>query len=159
MRLRESTIAGLCFFLAGVALFVPLPAYGAEYEGIDNDRVSWSCGVPITNLSPPPVDLDEVRADLAAQDLASGTAGAGTNAGTAAAIDENGTTDNTDNRVSSRHPQCAGLARTQLVLGLLSLAAGIWRGRRWWKENEDARAERKFKRLHESAGKPSARLF
>ncbi len=158
MRLRDSTVAGLCLFLMGLAWLVPLPVYdapefegidyaGINYEGIDNDLVNWSCGIPITNLAPPPVDLDEVRADLAALEDPDRERPSGLTAGE-------------QEKVESRHPQCAGLARTQLVLGLLCAAAGIWRGRRWWVDGADYRAERKFKRLHEGAsGRPPSKLL
>ncbi|HCB34245.1 MAG TPA: hypothetical protein DEP66_05335 [Acidimicrobiaceae bacterium] len=130
MHLRESTVAGMCLFLTALVWFSPLSFFATVYEGIDNDRVAWSCGIPVFSLSPADVDLDQVRAELAA--------------------------DETDGIVESRHPQCRGLARTQLVLGLLSFAAAVWRGRRWWVSTADRRAERKFTRLHGSFGSASA---
>ncbi len=132
----------------GLAWLVTFPAYEAiEYEGIDNDRVSWSCGIPITNLAPPPVDLDEVRVDLIALDDPDRER-------------PSGLADGQQEKVESQHPQCAGLARTQLVLGIFCAVAGIWRGRRWWVNSAGERAERKFKRLHERAsGKPPSKLF
>ena len=147
MGLKDSTVAGLCLILMLMALLLPLPAYTIEYEGIDNDLVFWSCGTPLISLAPAAVDLDEVRAELLRAELQD-QASTGPDS-----------TDNTEqSKIESRHPQCAGLARTQVVFGLLSGVAGIWRGRRWWVNSADARAEKKFKRLHEQAGKPGSRF-
>lgn len=146
MRLSDSVVAFLCLFLTVLMWFLALPLFTTVYAGIDNDRVDWYCDRPITNLSPPPVDLDEVRSELAALDAAG------------AAADETVSTDKLA-KVESLHPQCVGLVRTQVGLGLISALLGLWRARRWWIDTADARAERKFKRLHEQAGKPPSRLF
>ena len=40
----------------------------------------------------------------------------------------------------------------------MAIIAGIWKARAWWREGEDARAEKKFKKLHDSAGKSRGML-
>ena len=130
--LRDRTVAFLCLVLTVLIWSTPITFFDTEFEGVDNDRMAWSCPRPIMSPVPAAVDLDVVRAELAA-----------TPAGT----------------VKSEHPQCRMLNGTQLVLGFLSLAGAIWKGRVWWLSTADARAEKKFKRLHaNTSGKPKGML-
>ncbi|MDG2112004.1 MAG: hypothetical protein P8N02_05255 [Actinomycetota bacterium] len=121
MNLRSSTVAGICFFLGGLMFFLPIALFDIEYDGIDNDLMTWECDPPITDVSPPDVDLDGIRAQLA--ELPEGE------------------------KLTSNHPECRKLARAQIVLGLIAIAAGIWKTRAWWCETADERAEKKFKKL------------
>ena len=143
MGLRDTTVAFLCAFLGLMMLLMPLPVFGGPYEGIQEGRVDWTCSMPLLSLAPPDVDVDEVRD---AVDEAVATARA------------------TGQRYAapqSPHPLCGSLARTQAVLALLAFAAAFWRGRRWWRSTADARAEKRFKTLHESVESPQGgpRLF
>jgi len=130
--LRDRTIAFICLLLTALVWTTPITLFDTEFEGVDNDRMEWSCPRPILSPSPAAVDLDALRVELI--DSASGT-------------------------IKSQHPQCRLLNGTQLVLGLLSLAGALWKGRIWWLSTKDARAERKFARLHvETSGKPKGML-
>ena len=121
--LRDRTVAFLCLALTAIIWSTPITFFDTEFEGVDNDRMEWSCPRPILSPSPDVVDLDVVRAELA------------------------------------ETPQCRLLNGTQLVLGLLSLAGGLWKGRVWWLSTSDARAEKKFARLHaKTSGKPKGML-
>ena len=119
--LRDRTVAFICLFLTALVWSTPITLFNTEFEGVDNDRMEWSCPRPILSPSPDVVDLDALRVELL--DTAQGT-------------------------VKSEHPQCRLLNPTQLVLGLLSLAGAIWKGRIWWLSTADARAEKKLARLH-----------
>lgn len=136
MRLRDTTVVFLCVFLGVTALIMPMPVFGGPYEDIRAGEVDWTCAIPLASLAPPDVDLDELREAVSAAHVTARTTGTFYEPPT------------------SRHPLCGGLARTQVVLGLLALAGAAWRGRRWWRSSADARAEKRFKRLHESAGNP-----
>lgn len=136
MNLKNSTVAGICFFLAGLLFFLPIALFDIEYEGIDNDRMEWSCDSPIRNPNPGDVDLDDVRSQLG--EIASDAP--------------------EDVKVESKHPECRKLARAQLIMGVIAVLAGIWKTRHWWSEGQGARAEKKFKKLHQSAGKPRGML-
>ena len=127
VNLRTSTVAGICFFLAGLMFVLPIALFDIEYDGIDNDSMSWECDRPITSMNPPDVDLDAIRADL--QTLPEG------------------------DKIDSKHPECRKLARAQVVLGLIALLGGAWKAREWWRDGASEREEKKFKKLHESAGK------
>tara|TARA_Y100000590_G_scaffold462116_1_gene625385 strand:- start:3144 stop:3542 length:399 start_codon:yes stop_codon:yes gene_type:complete len=130
--LRDRTVAFLCLALTAIIWSTPITFFDTEFEGVDNERMEWSCPRPILSPSPDVVDLDVVRAELAET--------------------PNGT-------IQSEHPQCRLLNGTQLVLGLLSLAGGLWKGRVWWLSTSDARAEKKFARLHaKTSGKPKGML-
>jgi len=130
--LRDRTVAFICLFLTALVWSTPITLFNTEFEGVDNDRMEWSCPRPILSPSPDVVDLDALRVELL--DTAQGT-------------------------VKSEHPQCRLLNPTQLVLGLLSLAGAIWKGRIWWLSTADARAEKKFARLHaKTSGKPKGML-
>ena len=59
--------------------------------------------------------------------------------------------------VESQHPQCRVLNGTQLVLGLLSLAGGIWKGRLWWLSTVTL-GRKKFSSSCENLGKPKGML-
>ncbi len=143
MRLRDTTVVFLCAFLGVVALLVPMPVFGGPYEGIPDGEVEWTCAVPPLSLAPPDVDLDEVREAVADAHVTASTTGRPYIA------------------PASRHPLCGGLARTQVVLGLLALAGAFWRGRSWWRDTADTRAEKRFKRLHAGAENPKGgnRIF
>ncbi len=132
MALRDTTVVFLCALLGLLVLLVPLPVFDGPYEGLREGEVSWTCSMPLLSLAPPDVHLDDLRAAVA---------------------DAHATALATSQRYlapSSRHPLCGGLARTQVVLGLLAFAGAFWRARRWWKLTADARAEKRFQRLHES---------
>ena len=103
--LRDRTIAFICLLLTALVWTTPITLFDTEFEGVDNDRMEWSCPRPILSPSPAAVDLDALRVELI--DSASGT-------------------------IKSQHPQCRLLNGTQLVLGLLSLAGALWKGRIWW---------------------------
>lgn len=143
MRLRDTTVAFLCAFLGLMVLLMPLPVFGGSYEDLREGEVDWTCSMPLWSLAPPEVDLDEVRDAVA---------------------DAHATARTTGQRYAppeSRHPLCGGLARTQVVLALLAFAGAFWRGRRWWRSTAGARAEKRFKRLHESVNNPQGgpRIF
>ena len=97
--LRDRTVAFLCLVLTVLVWSTPITFFDTEFEGVDNDRMEWSCPRPIFSPLPASVDLDVVRAELAST---------------------------SESPVESQHPQCRVLNGTQLVLGLLSLAGGIW---------------------------------
>jgi len=139
MRLRDTTVVFLCAFLGMMVLFLPLPVLNGPYEDLRADDVQWTCSMPLLSLAPPDVDVDEVRAAVAvarAEELATG-----------------------QDYVppESQHPLCGGLARTQVGLALLAFAGAFWKGRRWWRSTADTRAEKRFKRLHESVENPDSR--
>ncbi len=139
MRLRDTTVVFLCAFLGMMVLFLPLPVLSGPYEDIQEGQVHWNCPVPLLSLAPPDVDIDAVRDavdDAIAANLATGQAYV---------------------PPESQHPLCGGLARTQVGLALLAFAAAFWRGRRWWRSTADIRAEKRFKRLHESVENPDSR--
>ena len=139
MRLRDTTVVFLCAFLGMMVLFLPLPVFGGPYEDLREGEVDWTCSVPLLSLAPPDVDLDDVRAAVA---------------------DARATALTTGQRYvppESKHPLCGGLARTQVVLALLAFAGALWRGRKWWRSTADSRAEKRFKRLHESVDSPQGR--
>ena len=139
MRLRDTTVVFLCAFLGLMVLIMPLPVFGGPYEDLREGEVDWTCSMPLLSLAPPDVDLGEVRDAVA---------------------DAHATARATGQRYvapQSQHPLCGGLARTQVVLALLAFAGAIWRGRRWWRTTADARAEKRFKRLHEGAENPQGR--
>ena len=130
--LRDRTVAFLCLVLTVLVWSTPITFFDTEFEGVDNDRMAWSCPRPIFAPLPASVDLDAVRAELAAT---------------------------SESPIESHHPQCRVLNGTQLVLGLLSLAGGIWKGRLWWLSTADAREEKKFARLHaKTSCKPKGML-
>ena len=139
MRLRDTTVVFLCAFLGMMVLFLPLPVFGGPYEDIQEGQVEWTCSMPLLSLAPPDVNLDEVR-DAVEE-----------------AIAANRTTGHDYVPPESRHPLCGGLARTQVVLALLAFVGAFWRGRKWWRSTADARAEKRFKRLHESVENPQSR--
>ena len=94
--------------------------------------MEWSCPRPILSALPDAVDLDALRVELIGSP---------------------------NETVKSQHPQCRMLNGTQLVLGLLSLAGALWKGRIWWLSTAGARAEKKFERLHaKTSGKPKGML-
>ena len=139
MRLRDTTVVFLCAFLGMMVLFLPLPVLNGPYEDLRADDVQWTCSTPLLSLAPPDVDLDEVReavADARATALTSGRR---------------------YEPPESPHPLCGGLARTQVVLALLAFAGAFWKGRKWWRLTADTRAEKRFKRLHESVDNPDSR--
>ena len=139
MRLRDTTVVFLCAFLGMMVLIMPLPVFGGPYEDLREGEVDWTCSMPLLSLAPPDVDLDEVRkavADAHATARASGQQYV---------------------PPESKHPLCGGLARTQVVLALLAFAGAAWRGSVWWRSTADARAEKRFKRLHESVENPQSR--
>ena len=130
--LRDRTVACICLLLTALAWSTPITLFDTEFEGIDNDRMEWSCPRPILSPSPDAVDLDALRVELIGSP---------------------------NEMVKSQHPQCRMLNGTQLVLGLLSLAGALWKGRIWWLSTTGARAEKKFARLHaETSGKPKGML-
>ena len=133
MNLRTSTVAGICFFLGGLMFFLPIAAFDIDYDGIDNDRMSWSCDSPIFGINPPNVDLDDIRTALVdlppAEDL------------------------------ESEHPDCRKMARAQIILGLIAAAAGIWKTRVWWRQTADERAEKKFQKLQDMGSGKSKGLL
>ena len=130
--LRDRTVAFICLFLTALVWSTPITLFNTEFEGVDNDRMEWSCPRPILSPSPDVVDLDALRVELL---------------------------DTAQGMVKSEHPQCRLLNPTQLVLGLLSLAGAIWKGRIWWLSTADARAEKKFARLHaKTSGKAKGML-
>lgn len=139
MPLRDTTVVFLCAFLGMMVLFMPLPVFGGPHEDLREGEVDWTCSMPLLSLAPPDVDLDEVREAVTD---AHATARAG---GQRYVPPE------------SQHPLCGGLARTQVVLALLAFAGAFWRGRRWCRSTADARAEKRFTRLHESVGNPQGR--
>ena len=139
MRLRDTTVVFLCAFLGMMVLFLPLPVLSGPYEDIQEGQVHWTCSMPLLSLAPPDVDLDEVR-DAVDEAIAANLA-----------------TGQDYVQPKSPHPLCGGLARTQVVLALLAFAGAFWRGRRWWRSTADMRAERRFKRLHESVENPQSR--
>ncbi|WP_423922108.1 hypothetical protein [Candidatus Poriferisodalis sp.] len=143
MRLRDTTVVFLCAFLGVMVLIVPMPVFGGPYEGIREGEVEWTCSMPPLSLAPPDVDLDEVREAVADAHVTARTTGRPYIAPV------------------SGHPLCGGLARTQVVLALLALAGAAWRGRVWWRTTADTRAEKRFKRLHQSAENPQGgnRIF
>ena len=129
--LRDRTVACICLLLTALAWSTPITLF-EEVEGIDNDRMEWSCPRPILSALPDAVDLDALRVELISSP---------------------------NETVKSHHPQCRMLNGTQLVLGLLSLAGALWKGRIWWLSTAGARAEKKFARLHaETSGKPKGML-
>lgn len=121
VNLRTSTVAGICFFLGGLMFFLPIAIFDIEYDGIDNDLMSWECDSPITSFNPADVDLGSIRGQLT--ELPDGE------------------------KLTSTHPECRKLARAQIALGLIAIAAGIWKTRAWWRETSGERAEKKFKKL------------
>ena len=130
--LRDITVAFICLLLTGLIWSTPITFFDTEFEGVDNDRMEWSCPRPILSPSPDAVDLDVVRAEL---------------------------TETPDGIVQSEHPQCRLLNGTQLVLGFFSLAGAVWKGRLWWQSTANARAEKKFAQLHaKTSGKPKGML-
>ena len=130
--LRDRTVIFICLLLTALVWTTSITLFDTEFDGVDNDRMEWSCPRPILSPSPDGVDLDALRAELTA---------------------------NPDQTIESQHPQCRLLNPTQLVLGLLSLAGAIWKGRIWWLSTADARAEKKFARLHaKTSGKPKGML-
>ena len=130
--LRDRTVACICLLLTALAWSTPITLFDTEFEGIDNDRMEWSCPRPILSPSPDAVDLDALRVELISSP---------------------------NETVKSQHPQCRMLNGTQLVLGLLALAGALWKGRIWWLSTAGARAEKKFARLHaETSGKPKGML-
>ena len=143
MRLRDTTVVFLCAFLGMMVLFLPLPVLNGPYEDLRADDVQWTCSTPLLSLVPPDVDLVEVRE----------------------AVSEARSTERTTGQryvpPESRHPLCGGLARTQVVLALLAFAGAFWKGRKWWRSTADTRAEKRFKRLHESVENPQggSRIF
>ena len=139
MRLRDTTVVFLCAFLGIAVLLVPMPVFGGPYEDIREGEVDWTCAIPPLSLAPPDVDLDELRDAISTAHVTARTTGT------------------FYEPPQSRHPLCRGLARTQVVLGLLALAGAFWRGRRWWRSTADTRAEKRFKRLHESVENPQSR--
>ena len=133
VNLRTSTVAGICFFLAGVMFVWPIALFDVEFDDIDNELMAWECATPITNINQPDVILDDIRADLA--DLPDGE------------------------KLTATHPGCRALARTQVALGLIAIAAGLWQASIWWRSTADDRAEKKFKRLQEqTTGKSKGML-
>ena len=139
MRLRDTTVVFLCGFLGVMALLMPMPVFGGPYEDIREGEVAWTCAMPLASSAPPDVDIDDLRDAVAAAHAKARAEGTFYEPPT------------------SRHPLCGGLARTQVVLGLLALAGAAWRGRAWWRATADARAEKRFKRLHESVENPQSR--
>ncbi len=132
MVMRDRTVAFICLLLTAIIWSTPITYFDTEFEGVDNDRMEWSCPRPITSPLPGAVDLDAVRSQLSAT---------------------------ADGTVKSEHPQCRLLNSTQLVLGLLSLAGAAWKGRVWWLTTADSRAEKKFSRLHaKTSGEPKGML-
>ncbi|WP_419945813.1 hypothetical protein [Candidatus Poriferisodalis sp.] len=139
MRLRDTTVVFLCAFLGLIVLLMPLPVFDGPYEDLREGEVDWTCSMPLLSLAPPVVELAEVREAVA---------------------DAYTTARNTGQRYvppPSPHPLCGGLARTQVTLALLAFAGAFWRGRRWWRSTSDVRAEKRFKRLHESVENPQGR--
>ncbi len=134
MRLRDTTVVFICVFLGIMALALPMPVFAGPYQDIRDGEVAWTCPVPLLGLAPPDVSIDEVREEVEFARTRSLTSG------------------QYYDPPSSRHPLCGGLSRVQVVLGLLALAGAAWRGRQWWRATADARAEKRFKRLHESVG-------
>ena len=133
MNLRTSTIAGIIFFLAGLMFVFPITAFDVEYDGIDNEKMEWSCVLPIAGLNAADVDLDSIRAGVA--DLDEGE------------------------KFASRHPDCKKLARAQFVLGIIALGCGAFMTRKWWRETANERAEKKFSKLQDyGAGKKKSIL-
>lgn len=127
------------YFLA--VIMATLPVAGATpvtEEGIDETRVTWTCGAPIASMVGDDVDLDQLRVDIA--ELVA-------------------TSDDPDERVTSRHPQCRALSRTQVVLSVMAFAAGIYATVRWRKRTADSRAEKKFVRLHKSLGRSGSQVL
>ena len=133
MKLRDTTVAGLCLFLGVMALLMPIPVFGGPYEGLAADEVDWTCRMPLLSLAPPDVDLEDVRARVDAARVTADSTGAAYMP------------------PQSQHPLCGGLARTQIVLALLAFAGAAWRGTVWWRSSAGSRAEKRFKRLHEGA--------
>lgn len=127
------------YFLA--VIMATLPVAGATPvtdEGIDETRVTWTCGAPLASMGGDDVDLDQLRVDIA--ELVA-------------------TSDDPDERVTSRHPQCRALSRTQVVLSAMAFAAGIYATVRWRKRTADRRAEKKFVRLHKSLGRSGSQVL
>ena len=133
MKLRDTTVAGLCLFLGVMALLMPIPVFGGPYEDIGAGEVEWTCQMPVLSLAPDDVDVANVRAQVDAAHITADATGA-------AYVPP-----------QSQHPLCGGLARTQVVLALLAFAGAAWRLTVWWRSASDTRAEKRFKRLHEGA--------
>ncbi len=127
------------YFLAVMMATLPLAgATPVSYEGLDESRVTWTCGAPVASMGGEDVDIEQLRTDVA--ELVA-------------------TTDDGDERVTSRHPQCRALSRTQVVLAAFSLAAGIYATVRWRKRTADRRAEKRFVRLHQNMGKSGSQVL
>lgn len=139
MKVRDSTLMLIFYFLAIMMATLPLAgATPVSDERIDESRVAWTCGAPIASMGGSDVDLERLRLDIA--ELAA-------------------TTDDPDERITSRHPQCRALSRTQVVLSAFALAAGIYVTVRWRKRTASERAEKKFVRLHKSLGRSGSQVL
>ena len=77
--LRDRTVIFICLFLTALVWSTPITLFDTEFDGVDNDRMEWSCPRPILSPSPDGVDLDALRAELTA---------------------------NPDQTIESQHPQC-----------------------------------------------------
>ena len=64
--LRDRTVIFICLFLTALVWSTPITLFDTEFDGVDNDRMEWSCPRPILSPSPDGVDLDALRAELTA---------------------------------------------------------------------------------------------
>lgn len=133
--------AYIFLFIGLMSMILPMARFDTAIEGIEADEVDWTCDMPIKSLNAFS-DLDQVRIDIAAA----------TDAEALAATEVASTATDADSETIERptgiHPDCKSLARVQFVIGIISLAAAAYTGRKSWIETADARAEKKFKRLH-----------
>lgn len=125
MNLSDGAKAAVFAAVAVLALLFPLSLFDTEFDGIDNERVDWSCPRPISGFDSG--DLDEIRADLAQ-------------------LPEGET-------LAATHPDCTPLAVGQIVVAAISTMVAAFFFWRVWQSGSGRRAEKKFTRLHESAGK------
>jgi hypothetical protein len=137
--------AYIFLFIGLMSMILPMARFDTAIEGIEADEVDWTCDMPIKSLNAFS-DLDQVRIDIAAATDAEALAATEV-ASTATDADPDADSE-TIERPTGIHPDCKSLARVQFVIGIISLAAAAYTGRKSWIETADARAEKKFKRLH-----------
>ena len=59
MVMRDRTVAFICLLLTAIIWSTPITYFDTEFEGVDNDRMEWSCPRPITSPLPGAVDYTE----------------------------------------------------------------------------------------------------
>lgn len=132
VNLSDTTKAGVLFIIGLVAWLYPVSIFDVEIDGIPNERMEWRCERPITNLGTS-VSEDDIRADLESLPA--------------------------EEKLASIHPDCGGMAWAQTALGGAFIAISLFLFWRVWKAGAEARAEKKFKKLHAEAGKPRDKLL